>query len=224
MFKLYGYIFSILFFLQYSLFSQELSAKIYGMTANEIKINVTNPMHDLSWGDLYDRFSNEDSLKPQEMAMLYYGFVFMPQYDPMLNLVYETQALLMNDSMQYKKAKLAGDTLLEKFPVSILGNHEMSFSLGKLNEKAQAQYHLRIYYRLLKTILGSGDGLKPKSAYIVVSYKDVYIVTQVNQMLLLKQKKVYKKKQHYVVATVYHNNKKKEVWFNTTLIEKYGKK
>lgn len=224
MIKIYGFVFWILFLVNHSVVAQELSAKIYGMTAKEVKINVTNPMHDLSWGDLYSRFSNEDSLKPQEIAMLYYGFVFMPEYDPMMHLVYETQMLLMNDSMQYKKAKLAGDTLLERFPVSVLGNHEMSFCLGKLNEKAQAQYHLRLYYRLLKTIVGSGDGLKPKSAYIVVSHKDVYIITQVNQMLLLKQKKVSKNKQHYIVATVYHKNKKKKIWFNTTLIEKYGKK
>jgi hypothetical protein len=224
MFKPYIFVLCLIFYFNHSLTAQELNAKIYGMTANEIKINVTNPMHDLSWGDLYSRFSNEDSLKPQEMAMLYYGYVFMPEYDPMILLVYETQMLLMNDSMQYKKAKLAGDTLLDKFPVSVLGNHEMSFCLGKLNEKAQAQYHLRLYYRVLKTILGTGDGLKPKSAYIVLSYKDVYIITQVNQMLLLKQKNVYKKKQHYVVATVYHKNTKKKIWFNTTLIEKYGKK
>lgn len=82
--------------------AQELTAKIYGMSAQDIKINVTNPMHDLSWGDLYSRFSNEDSLNSQEMGMLYYGFVFMPEYDPMYNLMYETQILLMNDSMQYK--------------------------------------------------------------------------------------------------------------------------
>lgn len=100
----------------------------------------------------------------------------------------------------------------------------MSFTLGKLNEKAQAQYHLRLYYRLLKTILGTGDGLKPQSAYIVISYKDVYIITQVNQMLLLKQKEVKKGKQYYTVATVYHKNEKKKIWFNTTLIKKYGEK
>lgn len=218
------YILIILFLVSIKNNAQELNAKIYGLTANEIKINVTNPMHDLSWGDLYSKFSNEDSLKPQEMAMLYYGFTFMPEYDPMLNLLYETQMLLMNDSMQYKKAKIAGDTLLEKFPVSILGNHEMSFCLGKLNEKAQAQYHLRLYYRLLKTVLGSGDGLKPKSAYIVVSYKDIYIITQVNHMLLLNQKKIKKGKQNYNIATVYHKNEKKKIWFNTTLVENYGKK
>lgn len=197
--------------------------KIHEWNTQIIEQTVTDQMHRFNFEGLYKRFmDNPKSLSRKELNFLYYGYPFTDYYNPVLQVGLETEMIFLNDSVKYTKAKIIGDSLFKKFPISVLGFEELMFTYSKLGDTTRASYFKVRYEKLLEVLKSSGDGKSKETAYIVTSLKDIYVITQTERMLLLKRKEKQKGNQYFIQAVVFVDGKKQKVWFNTSLIQHYG--
>lgn len=197
--------------------------QIHEWNSQTIEQTVTDQSHRFHFDALYKRFmNNPESLSRKELNFFFYGYPFTDYYNTVLQAGLETELMYLNDSVQYGQAKVIGDSLMKKYPISVLGLEELMFTYSKLGDTTKAAYYKARYETLLEVLKASGDGKSKETAYIVTSFKDVYVITQTERMLLLKSKEKQIGNIYYTQATVFKDGKKQKVWFNTSLIHHYG--
>jgi hypothetical protein len=86
------------------------------------------------------------------------------------------KALNAND---FKEAIKNADTVLANEFVNLDAHYVESVAYGKLQDAEKADFHRRIFAGLFKSIIGSGDGKSPATAYVVISTNEEYIVLKV---------------------------------------------
>lgn len=213
----------ILMTAQNGIAQEKPNIKIHQWNTTQIENTVLDPMHLFYFDALHKKFENDpNSLSKKEAFFFYFGYPFTGYYNPILQLEYETKIIYANDSLKYTEAKILGDSLFKKYPISILGYEELMFASSKLGDTIKASYFKKRYERLLEVLVSSGDGKSRETAYVVTSLKDIYVITQTEQMLLLNRKEKEYDNQTFVLAKVYLNGKKQKIWFNTSLITYYG--
>jgi len=79
------------------------------------------------------------------------------------------------ESNQYKKALQILNNVQKIEFVNILSHLYCGYIYRETGDSIQSEYHYFIYQSLLKSILHSGDGVSPKTAYIVISTKEEYL-------------------------------------------------
>ncbi len=127
---------------------------------------------------LFNRYLNADTtLNLEEFRYLYYGFTFQEAYQPYKRPEEES---LIRDLMLKDTLVADNFTALFGYCVTILKHHPFSLQylltsaiacsqLG-LHEEAKKYYFQ--YDRILSTILASGDGATPESAWSVILISD----------------------------------------------------
>ena len=126
---------------------------------------------------LLNRFiSNDTSLNLTEYRLLYYGFVFQPNYVGYPDF----QTRRINDAVEkkdYATVLYISDSILEKIPISMTGNYYkgLGIYLKDKNDTSFIRYRDR-YKHILNAIVSSGDGLSCKTAFKTIFVSDEYNV------------------------------------------------
>ncbi|HMC32536.1 MAG TPA: DUF4919 domain-containing protein [Candidatus Angelobacter sp.] len=82
-------------------------------------------------------------------------------------------------SKDYKKAIHNADIVLENEFVDLDAHHVEQIAYEELNEEERASFHKAVVQGLLRSIMDSGDGKTARTAYVVISVHEEYIVLQV---------------------------------------------
>lgn len=75
----------------------------------------------------------------------------------------------------------------QQCPVDILAQQITATALSKLGREPEAQAHVRMYRGLVDSILASGDGRTPGTAFVVISISEEYAVLRVFQLKPARQ-------------------------------------
>jgi len=139
----------------------------------KIKQQVNNADSDLYYPRLFKRYQNNDTtLQHKHYRMLYYGYLFQPEYNPSESSPYSDslRAIYQKDTLQ--KADLDKiiefeRQILKKDPFSLRDLNTLAYAYAQKNKK---QITKRLDYKinlLIETILSSGDGLEEETAWHV---------------------------------------------------------
>jgi hypothetical protein len=159
---------------------------------------------------LLDRFiSNDTTLSSDEYKVLYYGQAFQENYRP--NSRHDSiRALNMYlnkgiNSIDFNKVLNFTAQILKDFPFNI----EQIYITGVIYDKLGGQDLSRLWFykysNLIKTILSSGDGKKPESAYIVTKITDEYSLLNALKLNVEKQSLIAKKEKWYDLMSLEKN-------------------
>ena len=75
----------------------------------------------------------------------------------------------------------------QQCPVDILAQQITATALTKLGRAPEAQEHIRMYRGLVDSILASGDGRTPQTAFVVISIAEEYAILRVFQLKPARQ-------------------------------------
>jgi hypothetical protein len=82
------------------------------------------------------------------------------------------------DNFHYNEAISIADSILSKNYVDLLSHLYCGYAYKQLKDTTAANFHYSIYDKLLRSIAASGDGYSPKTAYIVITIKEEYILIE----------------------------------------------
>jgi len=86
------------------------------------------------------------------------------------------QISLLSDAGQWNEVLALSQPWVERCPVDIAARLVTAAALKKLGREAEAQEQLAWYRGLIDSILVSGDGKTPATAYVVISIREEYSV------------------------------------------------
>jgi hypothetical protein len=183
-----------------------------------ISKEVTSPTSPVYYPTLLKRFQTSDStLTSQDFLYLYYGFISQPAYKPRTIDTLEVEAKDRNHATDYIGAYELADSVLRFYPVSVGLYLEKSFACYHLRRVEEEQYNRKRYMVLLRTILKNGTGSTMEYAYTVLSYNDMYEVTDYLGLNIEKEERVVENGQHYFLLHPSKNKDKiKHLYFYCT--------
>jgi len=79
----------------------------------------------------------------------------------------------------YKQAIASADAVLESEFVDLDAHMAEQIAYRELQDEAKSEFHRAVGQGLLHSIMDSGDGKSPATAYVVISVHEEYIVLQV---------------------------------------------
>jgi len=129
---------------------------------------------------LFERYRQHDTtLNHKDYRMLYYGYLFHPEYSPdtrseyrdSLKSIYDQQKLNAKD---FRKIIEYEKQILELHPFSMRDLNTLAYcysQTGKQEKSRKVDYKLNL---IIETILSSGDGLEEESAWHVINVSHEY--------------------------------------------------
>jgi hypothetical protein len=106
------------------------------------------------------------------------SFTRTPEYNPYnktLDTISKKMIGLLSDK-KYKEAIKIADTILLKEYVDMYAHYACYYAFSALNDTNNARFHEYIMDRLLNSIVESGDGKTPASAFLVISNREIYFL------------------------------------------------
>lgn len=140
----------------------------------KIKKQVSNTNSEFYYPKLFERYQkNDTTLQHKHYRMLYYGYLFRPDYQPSQSSGYSDslRVLYQKDSLQrsdFKKIIEFEQQVLKQDPFSLRDLNTLAYAYAQHNNKSKTT---RIDYKinlLIETILSSGNGLNEESAWHVI--------------------------------------------------------
>lgn len=150
-----------------------------------IKEKTSSQTSGFHYPELFERYQEHDTtLQHEHYRMLYYGYVFQPEYAPgesslfsdSLRMIYEKDNLRESD---FQKIIRYERRVLEKDPFSLRDLNALAYAHDQAGNKEQTK---KLDYKInliVETILSSGDGLQEKSAWHVNEVSHEYDILNV---------------------------------------------
>ncbi len=193
-----------------------------GLTLLGIDTLMNNGYWNYDYGNLLEKFDEGDSLSLKQRTVLYYGAALDPGYGPYKTMSLENDVHNLNNINQYKEAIELADTILKTRPTSMMALLEKSFALRKERDTTAANMSSFQMRQIKETVLSSGDGKTPATAYIVTSRKDIDVINAHNRYFVIKAKEKLIDKVYYSEYIINVKGKKQKLYYNIDLIWKYG--
>ncbi len=96
-------------------------------------------------------------------------------YEKTLDTISKSMIDLLNEK-KYKEAIKLADTILLKEYVDMYAHYACYYAFSALQDTNNATFHEYIMDRLLNSIVESGDGKTPASAFLVISNREIYFL------------------------------------------------
>lgn len=173
---------------------------------NEIKSIVNNN----SYEKLFDRFiANDTTLSLDDYIIIYYGQAYSENYKPSArhDSVRVLNTYLNNsiDSIDFHKVLSYTNQILNDFPFNIEQIYITGIAYDKLGIKDSSAIWFYKYDKLIRTIMTSGDGKTPKTAFVVTKITDEYSILNALGLQFTGQALINKKKKSYDLMNVAKN-------------------
>jgi hypothetical protein len=163
-----------------------------------------------SYNKLFDRFiANDTTLSLDDYVIIYYGQAFRENYKP--NARHDSVKVLNmylnnnKDSIDFHKVLSYTNMILNDFPFNIEQIYIAWIAYDKIGVKDSSDIWFYKYDRLIRTIMSSGDGKTPKTAFIVAKITDEYSILNALGLQLTGQALISKKKKSYDLMNVAQN-------------------
>lgn len=183
---------------------------------------MMNGHYEYDYSHLLEMFYEGDRMSFDQVTVLYYGAALEVGYGPYKTMSMENEIHNLNNLNQYKEAIELGDTILKTRPTSLMTLLEQSFALRKERDTTNAKLKSTQLRTLKEIILQSGDGLSPKTAFIVTSRKDIDVINAHNRYFVIKAKDKIIDNVHYLEYLINHKGEKKKIYYNIDLVMRYG--
>ncbi len=124
---------------------------------------------------------------------------------------------LMDDE-KYSEALMIADSIFTKNFVDINTHLYCGYIYRKIGDDENSNLHYNIYDGLIHSIIASGDGKSPKTAFLVISTDEEYIILEHFQMQHLEQWLSHEGVYDFdVMRAKTQDGKEYEIYFNISL-------
>ena len=129
--------------------------------------------NNFNYSTLLNRYlQNDSTLTHGEIIAMLIGYTESENYKPYKQMTVERNIYHLNAEGEYKAAIQLSDSLLEKYPFSLLGNREKSYANYKLNNARDQKIYFDRFMQIADAILWTGDGRSYKSSFFVLGPAD----------------------------------------------------
>jgi len=162
--------------------------------------------------------SHEDDIDFYELRMLYTQTPIYNPYDDKIHDLHDGMYAALSKP-DFQKALECAETIFEKCYVDMDAHFVCSIIYAKLNDPLKNKYHQFVYEGLFDSIVASGDGKSPETAFQVISTNEEYFLLQIlgcqpkYQQLL----EINNRKYDLMIATSAHTNEEIEIYFNVDI-------
>jgi len=170
-------------------FSQKFSNIDYSLVETETK----DPHSEFYYPYLTKRLlKNDTTLTRKEYQYLYFGNVYIKNYNPYGQSDLEKEFHEIYKNEQYTEAIPVGKRVLAENPVNINVTFKMLVCYHILEIRGTARIYAKKYFSMLDAIYNSGDGKSIETAYVVIKVDDEYQILSdlelqsLGQALLMK--------------------------------------
>ncbi|WP_166920541.1 DUF4919 domain-containing protein [Flavobacterium poyangense] len=146
----------------------------------KIESNIKDKKSDYYYPNLLEKFNASDSTMTLEQKRhLFYGFVFQEKYSP-YNFSDHSKSLgtLINKenltNQDFEKILELSDLILQENPFDLRTLNYKSYSLSKLNKKAELKKNEIKTNIIMEVLFSSGDGTSKESAFYVINTSNEY--------------------------------------------------
>jgi hypothetical protein len=195
-----------------------LSARGQQVDLKEIEYAIKNPESRFFYPALLKRFNALDTtLKKEEFSHLYYGFSFRDDYAPFEMDELEKRLKDLNYAKRFDEVIELADSIEESVPTDLTVLFEKSYALKSLGKKEEIVARSK-YNVLLRSILASGDGKSPETAYRVVFFGDELEVLSALGFKVVERETILKNNRFYDVWRLGKNRQKlDQLYFDVTI-------
>lgn len=169
--------FTLTFFISLLVISTSAQSGFQKINRDSVKTAISDPAQTSFYPKLLERFQNFDtSLTLNDHRLLYYGFVFQPEYSAYGDIkTKEIQAAITE--RDYGKAIITIDTVLKTVPISLKANYQKAVALYLFDSTSLAYLrYAKRYASLLAAILSTGDGMTCPTSFKTIFVADEYEV------------------------------------------------
>ncbi len=115
--------------------------------------------------------------RPVDFKALRLAYTETPEYKPYEQKDEERNAMFTAlKAKEYEKALKSAQSILEHNYVDLDAHYVSQSSYRALNNPKEYAYHRTVFRGLLDSILNSGDGKSPQTAYLVINISEEYVV------------------------------------------------
>jgi hypothetical protein len=145
----------------------------------KIKTAIQDEDSEFFYPVLFERYSkNDTTLNLDDYRHLYYGHALQPYYNPTISRNDDSARSLRNTlnspNPDFKRVNDLANFVLRLDPFSIDAIYILGVSYEILGDEKNMNIYIDKFTKLVQTIIGSGDGKTPESAYTVISISDEY--------------------------------------------------
>lgn len=159
------------------------SQHVSRISMKEIERNTKDTTSTYLYYHLVSRFLTFDEhLTHKEYEHLYYGYALQKAYPEELEADASAECLKDYHKGNYPEAIEIGQKALREDPTNLKLLVVIANCYSKLRLEETGFHYYKMYFRLLETILASGDGLTEKTAFVVLHEDDKYQI--VNELKL----------------------------------------
>lgn len=166
--------------------------------------------------------SHEDDIDFYELRMLYTQTTIYNPYDDKIHDLHDEMYAALSNS-DFQKAFDCADSIFLKCYVDLDAHFVCSIIYSKLNDHLKKNYHQFVYEGLLDSILASGDGKSPETAFQVISTNEEYFLLQILGCQPKSQKFLEINNHHYdlLITKSTQTNEESEIFFDVDIPYKW---
>jgi hypothetical protein len=147
---------------------------------SDIEKLTTDKSSAFFYDNLFSRYrDNDTTLTLRDYKMLYYGYFFSRTYSPFISNAYTEQIKeLLNQNevtvTDWKNVITLGRRNLEKNPFDLRGLNIVWVAYRETGDSATARCYFDKLKKIVQTVLSTGDGLTPETAFHILNISHEY--------------------------------------------------
>lgn len=181
----------------------------FGQKSFDLNVIKSNADSD-SYNQLLNRYiANDTTLSLDDYIFIYYGHAFRDNFKRYS--VHDSVRVLNNylnneiDSIDFHKVLCYTNDILTDYPFNIEQVLINVFAYDRLGNKDSSAIWYYKYDKLIRSIMASGDGYSPKTAYIVTKISDEYSLLKAFGLNFSSQSLMSEQDKFYDIMTVEQN-------------------
>jgi len=133
-------------------------------------------------------------------------------------VVSEIRIKNLTSSGEFAKAVFVADSLLEKYPVSLVALFEKSYACATLGRTEEERVANKQYNALMRSVIFGLDGKKPETAFVLINQNDEYEVLRYLGFHAVSYREISLAGKTYdVIALKKNKHKISEIFFDISI-------
>jgi len=173
-----AFLFIIAPFLLFAQDSTNTNVPDGSQASNYYLLSLVNDWTDEDYNDLLDSLKQYHTTDFFKLRMCYTKTSGYDPYSVVISDMFKKVYKLLNTE-DYKKALPILEDILNKKYVSFEAHALSAFCYSMLQDSVKQDYHTAIYHGLIGSIMDSGDGKDPQTAFIVIGTDEEYELLEI---------------------------------------------
>ncbi|PJF42514.1 MAG: hypothetical protein CUN50_03825 [Candidatus Thermofonsia Clade 1 bacterium] len=165
-----------------------------------------------------------NDLTQVDFTALREAYTRTPHYDPYRSGAIDEQLIALTHAQDWAGAAVLCERLLAADYLHAPLHLVIAYIYQELEDEARATWHLRFARGLIHSLLSSGDGRSPESAFKVITLREEYELLRALSLESLGQRLIAHNERYYDVLSVQDaNGAQGEIFFDVTAIIKHAR-